>query len=49
MRALSFLQMEKQALLEIPDLQTRWESLITLMEMAIVDSTIQGTIEQHLN
>ena len=46
---LDFSCTEKQALLEAPDLSMRWEYLLTLMEMAVAETTNGETSNMQIN
>ena len=46
---LDFSCTEKQALLEAPDLSIRWEYLLTLMEMAVAETTNGETSNMQIN
>ena len=46
---LDFNSMEKQALLETRNLQHRWDTLITLISMAIADNSDQQSASECVN
>jgi Lon protease-like protein len=46
---LDFSCTEKQALLEAPNLSMRWEYLLTLMEMAVAETTSGTTSNIQIN